>query len=39
MKTIAFILTTFVSGILSAQETPTMGYAPVNGLKMYYEVH
>src|SRR5262249_9088540 len=39
MKTIAFILTTFVSGILSAQETPTMGYARVNGLKMYYEVH
>src|SRR3974377_193237 len=39
MKTIAFFLTTFVSGILSAQETPTMGYAPVNGLKMYYEVH
>jgi len=39
MKTIAFLLTTFVSGIVSAAETPTMGYAPVNGLKMYYEVH
>jgi pimeloyl-ACP methyl ester carboxylesterase len=24
---------------LSAQEPPTTGYAPVNGLKMYYEVH
>jgi pimeloyl-ACP methyl ester carboxylesterase len=39
MKTIAFLLTTFVSGIVSAEETPKMGYAPVNGLKMYYEVH
>ncbi len=24
---------------LSAQQVPTTGYAPVNGLKMYYEVH
>jgi pimeloyl-ACP methyl ester carboxylesterase len=24
---------------LRAQEKPTTGYAPVNGLKMYYEVH
>jgi pimeloyl-ACP methyl ester carboxylesterase len=24
---------------LSAQQSPTTGYAPVNGLKMYYEVH
>ena len=24
---------------LSAQQGPTTGYAPVNGLKMYYEVH
>jgi pimeloyl-ACP methyl ester carboxylesterase len=39
MKTIAFILTAFVLGILSAQETPTMGYAPLDGLKMYYEIH
>jgi pimeloyl-ACP methyl ester carboxylesterase len=39
MKTIAFLLTTFVTGIVSAEETPTTGYAPVNGLKMYYEVH
>jgi len=39
MKTIAFLLTTFVSGFASAQETPTTGYAPVNGVKMYYEVH
>jgi pimeloyl-ACP methyl ester carboxylesterase len=39
MKTIAFLMTTFVSSVGSAQETPTTGYAPVNGLKMYYEVH
>ena len=32
MKTIAFLLTTFVSGIVSAAEAPTTGYAPVNGL-------
>ena len=39
MKTIAFFLTAFVPAIASAQEKPTTGYAPVNGLKMYYEVH
>ena len=39
MKTIAFFLTMFVSAVVSAQQTPSMGYAPVNGLKMYYEVH
>ena len=39
MKTIAFFLATLVPAIASAQETPTVGYAPVNGLKMYYEVH
>ena len=39
MKTIAFFLATLVPAIVSAQETPTTGYAPVNGLKMYYEVH
>ena len=38
MKTIAFFLTTLVPAIVSAQETPTVGYAPVNGLQMYYEV-
>ena len=38
MKTIAFFLTTLVPAIASAQEAPTVGYAPVNGLKMYYEV-
>jgi pimeloyl-ACP methyl ester carboxylesterase len=39
MKTIVFSLATLVPAIVSAQETPTVGYAPVNGLKMYYEVH
>jgi pimeloyl-ACP methyl ester carboxylesterase len=39
MKTIVFFLATLLPAIVSAQETPTVGYAPVNGLKMYYEVH
>lgn len=39
MKTTAFILTMFLSSVVSAQEKPTTGYAPVNGLKMYYEVY
>ena len=30
---------TFVLAATSAQQKPTTGYAPVNGLKMYYEVH
>jgi pimeloyl-ACP methyl ester carboxylesterase len=29
----------FVSAVATARQTPTTGYAPVNGLKMYYEVH
>lgn len=28
-----------VPSVVSAQQKPTTGYAPVNGLKMYYEVH
>lgn len=28
-----------VPGVVLAQQKPTTGYAPVNGLKMYYEVH
>ena len=39
MKTIAFLQTMLVCAVVSAQQTPTTGYAPVNGLKMYYEVH
>ena len=38
MKTTALVLTFLVSAAVSAQE-PTTGYAPVNGLKMYYEIH
>ncbi|HBE81430.1 MAG TPA: alpha/beta hydrolase, partial [Blastocatellia bacterium] len=30
---------TLLAGIASAQQKPTTGYAPVNGLKMYYEIH
>src|SRR5262245_5756300 len=39
MKTIALLLTMLVSSVAAAQQTPTTGYAPVNGLEMYYEVH
>lgn len=33
------LLITLISGIASAQVKPVTGYAPVNGLKMYYEIH
>ncbi|HZN66982.1 MAG TPA: alpha/beta hydrolase [Tepidisphaeraceae bacterium] len=39
MKPTAFFLTMLLSAVVSAQQKPTTGYAPVNGLKMYYEVH
>jgi len=45
MKAIALVLpivlalTTLASPIVPAQQEPTTGYAPVNGLKMYYEVY
>lgn len=39
MKTTAFLLTMLVPAVVFAQQKPTTGYAPVNGLKMYYEVH
>jgi hypothetical protein len=39
MKTTAFLLTMLVPAVVSAQQKPTTGYAPVNGLKTYYEVH
>lgn len=39
MKKTAFLLTMLVTAVVSAQQKPTTGYAPVNGLKMYYEVH
>jgi len=39
MKTTAFLLTMLVPAVVSAQQKSTTGYAPVNGVKMYYEVH
>lgn len=40
MKTAAFIFTVLLSTAVSAQaQKPTTCYAPVNGLKMYYEIH
>ena len=43
MKTTVFflsmLLTMLLSGVVSAQQKSTTGYAPVNGLKMYYEIH
>lgn len=42
MKATAFLMTMFLttvfSGVVSAQQKPVTGYAPVNGLKMYYEI-
>ncbi len=32
-------MTMLLSGVVSGQQKPTTGYAPVNGLKMYYEIH
>jgi pimeloyl-ACP methyl ester carboxylesterase len=39
MKIIALVIAFFVSAAAPAQQAPASGYAPVNGLKMYYEVH
>jgi pimeloyl-ACP methyl ester carboxylesterase len=40
MKTAALIFTVLFSTTVSAQaQKPTTGYAPVNGLAMYYEIH
>ena len=43
MKTTAFffsvLLTMLPSGVASGQQKPITGYAPVNGLKLYYEIH
>jgi pimeloyl-ACP methyl ester carboxylesterase len=38
MKTAALFLTVLLSATVSAQQ-PVTGYAPVNGLRMYYEIH
>jgi len=37
--TVGFVLMMILTVIVSGQEKPTTGYAPVNGLKMYYEIH
>ena len=43
MKATAFVLSVvlmmLLSGVVSGQQKPTTGYAPVNGLRMYYEIH
>jgi pimeloyl-ACP methyl ester carboxylesterase len=39
MLATVFLLITLGPPDASAQPQPTTGYAPVNGLKMYYEVH
>jgi pimeloyl-ACP methyl ester carboxylesterase len=43
MKATALIITMFLTTLLSGnavgQLKPTTGYAPVNGLKMYFEIH
>ena len=33
------LLTMVLSGVVSGQQKPVTGYAPVNGLTMYYEIH
>jgi pimeloyl-ACP methyl ester carboxylesterase len=39
MKTTALLLMMLVPAVVSAQQKTTTGFAPVNGLKMYYEIH
>ena len=39
LRNTAFLFMTLVVTFASGQQKPTTGYAPVNGLKMYYEVH
>ena len=39
MRLVAFLLMTMAITNLSAQQASTTGYAPVNGVNMYYEVH
>ena len=36
--TLALLLTLILSGVATAQQKATTGYAPVGGLKMYYEM-
>ncbi len=39
LRKTALLFMTLVMAVASAQQKPTSGYAPVDGLKMYYEVH
>lgn len=39
MRITPFLVMTMATTSLSAQQGPTTGYAPVNGLRMYYEIH
>ena len=39
LRKIALIFLALVATVASAQQNPATGYAPVNGLKMYYEIH
>src|SRR5690606_26729884 len=36
---LSILLIVLLTNAVSAQLPPTTGYAPVNGLKMYYEIH
>jgi pimeloyl-ACP methyl ester carboxylesterase len=36
---LAMLLAMVLSGVVSGQQKPITGYAPVGGLKMYYEIH
>lgn len=36
---LSIILTMLLSSVALGQQKPVTGYAPVNGLKMYYEIH
>src|SRR5258706_631779 len=38
MKLTPFVLVLLLAGLVAGQQKPTTGYAPVNGLKMYYEI-
>ena len=39
MRATAFLLMTLLATGASAQQEPMSGYAPVNGVNMYYEIH
>src|SRR4051812_7305907 len=36
---LSVLLTILLSTVVSAQQKPVTGYAPLNGLNMYYEIH